>query len=133
MSLAFGISSSISSGVDHASEPGSEDRPNVYEALAEHQISDQWELRDLLCELHRWVEIFTFEFKLTISDIALRVDGLSWQRLGHFHRGHNGFGLEGEIAINRRHLDKKDFWEVLGTLLHELVHAWPNPPTLCRW
>ncbi len=27
----------------------------VYRALAEHQVSDTWDLRDLLRELHRWV------------------------------------------------------------------------------
>jgi hypothetical protein len=87
-------------------------------------MSNTWELQELLRELHRWVGIFVFEFKLEIPDIVLRVDGLRVWRLGHFHRGHNGFGLEGEIAINRRHLNKRDFWDVLGTLLHELLHAW---------
>ena len=40
-----------------------------------------------------------------------------------FAYGHNGFGLKGEIIINRSHL-KGEFWEVLGTLLHELLHGW---------
>ena len=96
----------------------------VYEALAEHQVSDTWELRDLLRELHRWVGILVFEFKLEIPDVALCVDRLRFRRLGHFRGGRNGFGLEGEIGINRRHIHGKEFWEVLGTLLHELLHAW---------
>ena len=33
-------------------------------------------------------------------------------------------GLNGEIAINRRYLELREPWQVLGTLLHELVHAW---------
>jgi hypothetical protein len=96
----------------------------VYMALAAHQMSNTWELRDLLRELHRWVGIFVVEFKLDVFHIALRVDGLPPRSLGHFHSGHNGFGLEREIAINRRYLHKNQFWDALGTLLHELIHAW---------
>jgi hypothetical protein len=97
---------------------------SVYEALAQHQVSNTWDLQDLLRELHRWMEILVFEFKLEIPDIALCVDRLRFRRHGHFRRGHNGFGLEGEIGINRRHINGKEFWEVLGTLLHELLHGW---------
>lgn len=31
--------------------------------------------------------------------------------------------MKGEIAINKKHLDRK-FWLVLRTLLHEMIHAW---------
>src|SRR5581483_10825801 len=44
--------------------------------------------------------------------------------LGHFRYGHNGFALKGEIIINDRHLNNRQGWETLGTLLHELIHAW---------
>ncbi len=96
----------------------------VYQALAEHQVSDRWELRELLQELHRWVEILVLECTLEISDIALRVDRLHVRCLGHYRGGPNGFGLQGEIALNRRDLDGKEFWEILGHLLHQLLHAW---------
>src|SRR5262245_18301916 len=117
------LSTSTVSPLDFEHGEPCESVPPVYKVLATHQISDRWDLRDLLRELHRWVGIFVFEFKLTIPDVALRVEGLNWQRLGHFQRSHNGLGLEREIAINRRHiaLDKEVFWEVLGTLLHEFV------------
>ncbi|MGE0536218.1 MAG: SprT-like domain-containing protein [Pirellulales bacterium] len=64
------------------------------------------------------------EFRLRIPEMSLSVDWLRRSRLGHFRYGHNGFGLRGEIAINRLHLEDRDFWRVLGTLLHELLHAW---------
>jgi hypothetical protein len=44
--------------------------------------------------------------------------------MGHFRRGHNGFGLVGEIALNQRYLHEVEPWEHLGTLLHELIHVW---------
>jgi hypothetical protein len=96
----------------------------VYEALAEHQVSEKWEYRDLLGELQRWAKIFDFEFKLEIPEVSLCVDWLHRCRLGHFRPGHNGFGLRGEVAINCRYLEQREFWQVLGTLLHELLHAW---------
>lgn len=96
----------------------------VYEALAEHQVASDWEFRDLLKELHRWAEILNFEFKLEIPEVALCVDRLRVSRLGHFRFGRNGFGLRGEIALNERHLRGREFWQVLGTLDHELLHAW---------
>ena len=94
----------------------------IYHSLAQHQTTESWESRDLLTELHRWAEIFVFRFKLQVSYVALTVEYLANRRMGHFRPGHNGFGLKGEIAINRRYLCLEP-WETLGTLLHELLHA----------
>jgi hypothetical protein len=96
----------------------------VYRVLATHQMSDRWDYRDLLRDLHHWAEVFSDEFKLGISNIALRVDGLRVRRLGRFSPHHNGFGLEREIGIERRTLHTQEFWQLLGTLLHQLLHAW---------
>ncbi len=96
---------------------------NIYDALAIHQTTEKWDFRDILKELHHWVEIFDLEFKLEIQELSLSIDWLHSNVLGHFREGHNGFGLCGEVAINRRYL-KREFWQVLGTLLHELLHCW---------
>jgi hypothetical protein len=97
-------------------------KSDIYSALELHQVTAEWDLQQLMAELHRWAEILICEFKLKISTFALSVDFLSGNRLGHFRRGHNGFGLKGEIALNRRYF-KRDAWRILGTLLHELLHA----------
>ncbi len=95
----------------------------MYQALANHQKTEKtWELQELIGELLLWASRFNFEFQLEIQEISLSVDWLKRTRFGHFHTGHNGFGLKGEIAINRRYLDRP-FWQILGTLLHELLHA----------
>lgn len=97
----------------------------IYEALAEHQVSEKsWNLKELLAWLQVWARRFNEEFPLDIPAVSLCVDWLSSRRLGHFRHGHNGFGLWGEIAINRRYIDQQQPWEILGTLLHELLHAW---------
>ncbi len=99
----------------------------IYSALSLHQQTDDtWELRELLSWLQLWTERFICEFKLEIAEVSLCVDWLHWRRYGHFHQGHNGFGLVGEVALNRRHLPDRQPWQILGVLLHELLHAWQS-------
>jgi len=95
----------------------------VYTALSEHQVEQDWDKKELFRELHRWAAIFDSRFKLEIPQIAICVDRFG-RRLGHFRAGPNGFGLSSEIAINQNYLGKGPFWDVLGTLLHEQLHAW---------
>jgi hypothetical protein len=96
----------------------------VYDVLAHHQILESWGHRELAIELHRWVAIFEEEFQLGIPEISLGVDRLRITRLGHFHPGHNGLGLKGEIVVNELYIGERAEWETLGTLLHEMLHAW---------
>lgn len=98
--------------------------PDIYRVLAAHQQSEWWDLRDLATDLHRWQEIMGAEFKLAIPELALTLERLRSTRLGHFQPGHNGFGLRGEIAINRSYVGRQNYWRTLATLLHELLHAW---------
>ncbi len=103
---------------------GAAERPAVYDALALHQGAEAWAHRELAAELRGWADIFDSEFKLEAPEISLQIDRLSARRLGHFRYGHNGFGLKGEVAINERYLRRQQPHDVLGTLLHELLHAW---------
>lgn len=95
----------------------------IYAVLAKHQRDEGWDRRELVAGLQAWAVRFIDEFKLDVTEIALCVDPLPRNQYGHFRHGHNGFGLRGEIAINARYLSR-DLWEILGTLLHELLHAW---------
>lgn len=97
----------------------------IYFALAKHQRDEAWAGQEMISGLQSWAARFIVEFRLDIGDIALCVDRLPSGQYGHFRQGHNGFGLRGEIAINARYLSgQRQVWEVLGTLLHELLHAW---------
>ena len=112
------IESMNGSGFDAATE-------NIYSALAKHQRDEAWAGQELVAGLQGWAGRFIVEFKLDIADIALCIDRLTSTHYGHFRGGHNGFGLKNEIAINARYLSgQRQVWEVLGTLLHELLHAW---------
>src|SRR4051794_40055347 len=99
----------------------------VYEVLAEHQkMIDGWNLHEVVTTLHSWGEIFRLRFKLEIPLPALRLAPLRTRRLGHYFCGFNEFGLQNEIAISTRHITRslanKEWWRVLGTLLHEQLH-----------
>lgn len=92
--------------------------------LKQHQLNVDWDKRDLIQNLHLWTERFIFEFKLKINELpALMVDKISRRRYGHHRAGRNGFGLRNEVAINEIYIEKISYSDVLGTLLHELLHV----------
>ncbi len=97
----------------------------IYQGLADHQVTETWFGRPMMETLRLWADRFIVEFNLEIPEVSLAIDHLRCDRYGHFRYGHNGFGLKGEIALNVRYLfGQRESWEVLGTLLHELLHAW---------
>lgn len=100
----------------------------IYDELALFQLEDQWLLRDVLANLHFFKDRFVDEFKLNVTDVVISVDRISHWRLGQYRRGPNGLGLKGEITLSDRHVRDNHapdrWWRVLGTLLHELLHAW---------
>jgi hypothetical protein len=105
--------------------PEQYEQPSIYPLLAQHQRTEAWPRRELIALLQGWTETFIGEFKLDIPSVALCLDKLPSKCYGHFRYGYNGFGLRGEIAINSAYLPpKRQPWEILGTLLHELLHAW---------
>lgn len=109
------------------SEPSPVDHPaaDVYVALIDHQLHEDWEGRDIVKWLQPWAKRFDVEFKLDVPEIALCVEDLPVSTLCRFRPGHNGFGLKGEVTLNRRHLaGKSGEWMVLGALLKGLLHAW---------
>ena len=77
---------------------------SIYEVLGKHQREEPWRERETMAFLQAWTEHFIVEFKLDIPHVALCVEHLPANRYGHFRPGHNGFGLQGEIAINSRFL-----------------------------
>jgi hypothetical protein len=93
--------------------------------LAAHQRHEPWFGREIVADLQAWAERYVVEFKLDIPEIVLCIEKLSRNRYAQFRYGHNKFGLRGEIAFNSIYLDgSRPLWEVLGTLLHELLHGW---------
>lgn len=102
-------------------------KTTIYEALADHQKREPWEFSDVIQELHDWACRFNLEFKLQIPEVTIGIDRLR-RADGQFRYGHNGLGLRREIILNRQHIEEglspEEWYDVLGTLLHEQLHAW---------
>lgn len=97
----------------------------IYDNLAAHQRAEPWHGQPMIELLQTWTDRFIAEFKLDIPEIVIGIDTLPSTRYGQFRMGHNGLGLRGEITLNARFLDgKRPLWQILGTLLHELLHGW---------
>ncbi len=92
--------------------------------LRQHQqnIAD-WQWQPVVDDLHVWADRLIVEFKLETTTPAIMIEDLRGNRQGHHRRGRNGLGLRHEIAISKDHLESNEYWQVLGTLLHELLHA----------
>jgi predicted SprT family Zn-dependent metalloprotease len=96
----------------------------INQDLKQHQVNtEEWDYRQVAESLHLWSERFVLEFKLQTSVPAILLASLKRGTHGHFRQGRNGFGLRNEVAIAKAHLHKNEYRYVLGTLLHELLHA----------
>lgn len=93
--------------------------------LRQHEIAAlAWTFQPVAELCYRFFDVFSGEF----FDDLLPLCFLSFQptrrgRLGHYRPGHNAVGAQYEINLNPRHLDRP-VCEVLGTLLHEMLHLW---------
>ena len=104
----------------------------IYDALANHQQRETaWKHQTAISELLTWAERFNFEIKIEVPTVTLAIDRVRSRRcLSHYRCGHNGFGLRREIVISQRHVEESvsagAWFNVLATLLHELLHAWQD-------
>jgi hypothetical protein len=105
--------------------------------LREHQTNAQdWCFSSIAADLHTWAERMVLYFKIqSVTIPALLVERLR-RRRGHYRSGRNGFGIIDEIAIDQSHVQSGPYWEVLGTLAHEIIHFWQEhngqPPATNR-
>lgn len=94
-------------------------------ALRDHQTTvKDWNFKELTADMHNWAERIIFVFKLQTGIPALMMERLRRTRLGHYRPGRNAFGLRDEVAIDQNHARTGPYWQVIGSLLHELIHAW---------
>jgi len=97
-------------------------------AIRENEtIVTDWPLNKLAKDLYLWTDIFNSAF---FKDNPVPVPAISFEKskvstLGHYVIGRNGFGVRENININRVHLGRP-MWDILATLLHEMVHSWQD-------
>lgn len=124
---AFDASPVVPPGCTDGTTPEQASPPagGIYKALADHQKVEAWHGQPMIELLQAWAKRLIGEFNLDIPEVVIGIDRLPCTRYGQFRVGHNGLGLRGEITLNARYLDgKRPLWEILGTLLHELLHGW---------
>jgi len=83
------------------------------------------ELNGLVWELYWWFAFFNIVF---FKDQLVPTPFITFERtnvtnLSHYVAGRNAFGVKENININRAHLNRP-LWDILATLLHEMVHSW---------
>jgi SprT-like family len=98
----------------------------IYGDLAEHQRTEQWELKETVALFQECMVAFVLRFELDLRELAIRIDKLPKKTLGQYRRGHNGLGLRNEVTLSLDHVSRGETFDVLGTLLHELVHVWQD-------
>ncbi len=100
-------------------------------AITRNQLENQdWRYSKAIRELHRWHDIFRQAFQLGLPEVAIAIGHTRRNCHGYFRPGHNGFGFKREILINEgpmlARIEEGCFWQVIGTMLHELLHAWQD-------
>ena len=96
----------------------------INQELKQHQINaEDWDYKEDIEKFHLWTKILIFEFKLESFLPVIRIAKFKRGTSGCFRAGRNGFGLLNEIGLNQEIINKCDYWEVLGVLLHELLNS----------
>jgi len=94
--------------------------------IMENELSaTDWSLNSLARELIWWVYFFNTSF---FKDKQVPLPALTFEKarvnnLGHYGIGRNSFAVKEQINLNRLHLDRP-LWNLLSTLLHEMVHSY---------
>lgn len=94
--------------------------------IRENQLSaHDWELHYLAVELQWWVDAFNVLFfpRQPVPLPVLTFESARINSLGHYRIGRNEWSVRNQINLNQKHLNRP-LWELLSTLLHEMVHAW---------
>lgn len=86
--------------------------------------TEDWGLGEMAQELYSWYDLFNKEyFSSELGAAVLSFDSSRITTLGHYVPGRNGIGIEHNINLNSRHLNRAK-WRLLRTLLHEMLHQY---------
>lgn len=98
-----------------------------------------WKLHELIAELDWWCDFFNIAFfkEEPVPVPVLTFENARVNTLGHYRIGRNDWGVREQINLNRKHLHRP-LWDILATLLHEMVHSWEytwlaEQERTCNW
>ena len=87
---------------------------------------DQWEYGDELEDMYRWTDMLIDEFELDIPLPILGMKKLRKNRYGQYLQDRNEHGLNYQVLFNLIYRDKRNEWQYIGTLFHQLLHVWQH-------
>ena len=95
-------------------------------AVRKHGITAHGEHRHIARTLHDWLDRFNRElFGGMLPLPFLLIERLPSGWAGCYRSGRNGPGTRSEIRLDDRCIERP-LYEVLATLLHEMVHEWQD-------
>lgn len=96
--------------------------------IMENELNaSDWRMNSLAWELYWWVDFFNIAFfqKQPVPVPALTFERTRVNNLGYYRIGFNDFAVRNQINLNRIYINRP-LYEVLQTLIHEMVHSWEH-------
>src|ERR1051326_4467028 len=97
---------------------------SINTVIRQHEVEVPWEYQDLSRVCYEAFDLFNAAFfDSKLPPCLLEFDSTNYKKEGRYGPGNNGIGARCEILLNVKHL-QRPLYEVLGTLLHQLIHQW---------
>jgi len=98
---------------------------NINDVIKEHEMTEKdWYLQKDAKDYYVWMDRFNkkfFDSKLTTAVLSFEKSRVS--TLGHYVTERNAIGIQDNINLNSVQLCREE-WQILTTLLHEMVHQY---------
>ncbi len=99
---------------------------NINSKIKEYESNvKNWDLNKDAKQYYIWFDRFNKQFfndKLEQAVISFEPTRIN--NLGYYHTERNGIGIQDNINLNYKRLFDREKWQVLSTLLHEMVHQY---------
>lgn len=99
---------------------------NITTQIKEFEVNEKgWEYQTKAKTFYLWFDRFNQKFfQKQLLLCLLSFEQTNRKTLGHYVLDRNGIGVKDNINLNSIHLSRRNLWESLATLLHEMAHQW---------
>jgi len=94
--------------------------------ILEHELSCQdWEYQHKAEFFDIWFDRIKVELHFNLPRTHIRIERIHPRAIGTYRFGRNGIGVEHEITLNTRYLNRPE-WDQIDTITHECIHFWED-------